>query len=286
MSDPKYQNLPYMAVGQPDAYESADLPESDQPATSVEQDPAIEQLVVDPKEAFEHFNKTTIDGTKANFSEEAAPGKVGYTVYYDGASMGERLNETVQQRLERLRAELKEIKDLAKIRTDEVSPKSMLTDVEAMQREVEAFSLAPIASSDKDTMAYGQLLTQLKNESTSSPTKKPKDDGKGEAGHTTYELQYIANVSQSAASANLESRLARIEAVIGNVEDTTVLSDRIGAESVVESMTAMSSKLHLLDEDNVNKLSARLQILLQTLNKVSSFLIHKLELFIHTRLRF
>lgn len=271
MADPKYQSLPYIAVGQADIYETGDLPESDQVHfdTDVNED-TIETLVVDPKDAFRRFNKANIDSAGSNFSEEAVTGRRGYSVHYEILPSAEREEETILQKLQRLKSELKEIQDAVRlgIGKDEASPAAILSDVETLQQQIEAFGTEPIASGEKNDLAYGQLLNQLKTE-PSAKKKSSSKSTKAETGgdQTLYEL-HMNSTSQNAKEANLEARISQMERIVGFPDEQNVLRESGNARSVMDSLAVLSSKLHLLDEENVDKVSARLQILVQTLAKV------------------
>ena len=89
----------------------------------------------------------------------------------------------------------------------------------------------------------------------------------------SYELSVVADSLQAAKEASIEARLARLEDMVGGQSgDAPVLGESIGGQSVVDSVALLSSKIGLLDDDKVDKLSARLQILLQTLSKVGFLL--------------
>lgn len=275
MADPKYQCLPYIALDQPDVYETGDLPESDQVLQENDQhDSIVEQLLVDPKDAFKRFNKATVDNTGSNISEDLVSGRKGYSVHYEIVAPTERSEETVLQKLQRLKSELKEIQDVVKVGfSDEVNPATILADVELLQRQVESFSSQPVASSEKNELQYGQLLTQLNTEIKSDKTRPVSQDNKlgraVESDRILYELHSSANASSNAKEANLEARINQLEQLLGSTKDSLSVGNGAGPSSVMDSLTELSSKLYLLEEDNVDKLSARLQILLQTLTKVS-----------------
>ena len=276
MADPKYQNLPYIAVGQADVYETGDLPESDQALYETdEQQSDVETLLVDPKDAFKRFNKATVDATGSNFSEEAVAGRAGYSVHYEIIPPVNKDEETVLQKLQRLKSEIKEIQDAVKtgIIDEGVNPASVLSEVETLKHQVEEFATQPIASAEGNKTSYGQLLSQLRSGPTANK-QSPKKEGsrKGEASATpdqiSYELHMSGASSQSIKTADLEARISQMESILGSAGEHKMLNESSGANSAMDLLAVISSKLHLLDEDNVDKISARLQILLQTLNKV------------------
>lgn len=272
MADPKYQNLPYIAADQPDVYETGDLPESDQSQHVEEQDSVVETLMVDPKDAFKRFNKATVDSTGSNFSEDTVSGRTGYSVHYEVFPPREHQAESLLQKLQRLKCEMKELEDAAKVfSADEVSPAAIMSEVETLQKQLDSFASLSVASTEEHGRAYAQLLGHLK----AAPKKGSPKKGSGssgaatEANTTLYELNYVADSSQAAKEASLEARISQMEDLVGSRVGSSVLGEKLEGQTVMDSINLLSSKLGLLDDEKVDKLSARLQILLQTLSKVS-----------------
>lgn len=274
MADPKYQDLPYIAVGEPDLYETGDLPEADQGLVDdAEQDQIVESIAVDPKKAFRRFNKATVDGSGTDFSGDQR----GYSVHYELLPAGEE--ESILQKLQRIKSELKQINDSVKTNFNDpdVNPASILSEVESLQKDVDGISLSSIASQDANTAGYNKLLAELTSVASKSSPKK------GTAGSSaqgaTFELNYAPDAVVSAKGANLEARVAQLESLIGQPGDDKILAESVGGQTVMDAVATLSSKLHLLDEDKVDKLSARLQVLLQSLNKVGYTAIPKLIIY-------
>jgi len=185
MADPKYQSLPYVAVDQPDVYESADLPESEQALeNTTDVDEVVERFAVDPKDAFNRFNKAAIDSSSSNFSEEAIPGRAGYSVRYEIISSDEKAEESLTQKIQRLKQELKEIEELSKLELSrEVNPTTIISEVESLKKQIDAFSnssSAYVGSLDSNDVAYGQLLSQLKISSSGKGDTKGKTNTNGQ----------------------------------------------------------------------------------------------------------
>lgn len=264
MADPKYQNLPYLAVGEPDVYETGDLPEADQMLVEdPEQDSTVENLAVDPKQAFKRFNKATVDSSGTDFSG----GQRGYSVHYELLPDGEE--ESLLQKLQRIKCELKQISDTVKtnFKDADVNPASILSEVESLQKDIDGVSLSSIASHDANNSAYSKLLTELKSVTPKASPKRGKA-AESSAQGATFELNYVPVTAVSSKEANLEARIAQLEAALGQPVDDKLLAESTGGQTIMDSVAILSSKLHLLDEDKVDKLSARLQVLLQSLNKV------------------
>jgi len=94
-----------------------------------------------------------------------------------------------------------------------------------------------------------QTVKSLKGESESDPNQ------------AMFELHYSPDVAMVAKEANIDARITKLEQMLGQGEAGS-------SEPVLDMLSSISSKVHLLEEDNLDKLSARLQILLQTLDKV------------------
>ena len=282
MADPKYQNLRYIAVGQADVYETGDLPESDQAFYETdEHQGTVETLLVDPKDAIKRFNKATIDSSGSNFSEEAVAGRKGYSVHYEIFPPVHKDEETVLQRVQRLKYELKEVQEAAgKICDDEVNPTTILTEVEELQHQLELFSTHSSAVGNKHDEKYGQLLNQLKAGAPArqSPKKssQPTTSHDTEPNKTVFEL-HMNSTPHAEKEAHLEARISQLEMLLGSASDQKMLAESVGTNSLMDTLQLLSSKMHLLDEDNVNKVSARLQILLQTMSKVKLPILNRLH---------
>lgn len=272
MADPKYKNLPYISLGEKDVYESEDLPEAEQAiAEDTTEDGSVEKLMVDPKDAFARFNKATVDARRVNFSDEVGTtgsARSGYSVNYEVYPPGERTGESLLQRLQCLKCELKELEDLSKTSFDQaesVSPAYILSEIEQLQKAVTDFSEG--RSPKAETAAYEKLLNMLK----SSPAKPSPSKGKsaGTANEVLYELRYSANVAKAERDANLDARISQLEQLLGSLPDqASALADVSGHDSVMDTLASLTTKVSLLDEDKIDKVTARLQLLHQSLNKV------------------
>merc|ERR1712126_110249 len=122
--DPKYAHLPGIDAGQPDVFETSDLPESDQPdpaaptATSGAGDAGddqVETLKVDVKDIYGKFKDKRVDATNANFSENVS-GRGGYESAIQLQINLDRSNETLEMRFKRLQLEMHELsEDLSRV---------------------------------------------------------------------------------------------------------------------------------------------------------------------------
>ena len=69
MADPKYANLPGLALDQPDVYETSDLPEVDQFDDKFVDDDVVETLHITATEAFGKFKSKQLDTKNVDFSD-------------------------------------------------------------------------------------------------------------------------------------------------------------------------------------------------------------------------
>ena len=115
MIDPKYAHLPGIDAGQPDVFETSDLPESDQPdptpaSANASTDQAggdaadqVETLKVDVKDVYGRFKDKRVDASKVDFSDNVgASTRSGYDNAVELQINMDRSNETLEMRFKRL----------------------------------------------------------------------------------------------------------------------------------------------------------------------------------------
>jgi len=279
MADPKYKNLPYIAAEEQDVYETEDLPEADQTVlTPAEGDDVVESIMVDPKDAFLRFNKATIDSRFTDFSERAGKGNRGLGVSYEILPQCNSSAETVEQKLQRLKCEIRELQELSSTRFDQTdaSPVAILSEIEQLQHQVASFSEPSLALAGVGNKgeSYSMLLNQLRaSQKKGSPTKAATASCQPNANEVQYELRYTADSMTAGLEGTLEARISQLERVVGSQPNVvSAINEGTGQANVMDALATMTSKLQLLDEDKVDKLSARYQLLLQSLNKVRNVL--------------
>merc|ERR1712141_520744 len=114
MADPKYANLPGIAIDQPDLYETDDLPESDQHLDfDVEETDAVETLHISATEAAGKFKGKQLETSNVDFSDRIRRSKqkgyIAWTGDYELAAKDE--DENIEQRYQRLNCEVRQLLD-------------------------------------------------------------------------------------------------------------------------------------------------------------------------------
>merc|ERR1712110_697695 len=114
MADPKYANLPGIAIDQPDLYETDDLPESDQHLDfDVEETDAVETLHISATEAFGKFKGKQLETSSVDFSDRIRRSKqkgyIAWTGDYELVAKDEE--ENIEQRYQRLNCEVRQLLD-------------------------------------------------------------------------------------------------------------------------------------------------------------------------------
>jgi dynactin-2 len=136
--------------------------------------------------------------------------------------------------------------------------------------------------SDPHGALQKKLISQLEvfKQVSESPAAKPSS-GKGKPATTAvssgdqivYELYYkpeMAKFQQSKQAAEIQRRLEKLEAVVGNdPESLSVLSSSTSQRGLLESVSLLTSKLTLLDSTQLDQVEGRLQALSVRLNQIS-----------------
>ncbi|XP_038076444.1 dynactin subunit 2-like [Patiria miniata] len=295
MADPKYANLPGIDT-QPDVYETTDLPEDDQQQEVEElKSESVEQLSVDPNTAFGKFKDKKLVSGKIDFSDRVSHSRrTGYYVprtEYEILEEGTEVKETPVQKFQRLQHEIRELSDeveqLKQTAEDSKSPSvtsiSLIQQVGVLQEQLYGLHLEKILGSDAMIEAADpqgtlpkKLVSQLeayKNLSVQSSGKSPaKSDQKAQDGCITYELHYNpeqAKFAQLSKASELEQRLARLEAVIGqDPQKLSFLTADTSSKCLTEAVTQLQAQISLLDPIQLDHADARIQGLLQHLSQV------------------
>jgi len=280
MADPKYVNLPGIALDQPDSYETPDLPESDQyidfsgslggggggrggsgsgePGEDDEpENPHIERPSLSVESAFERFRLMRLDGAAVDFLKNRGYGSDGFNGNFAESDRGK---ETLGQRLARLKLEVKELGEEFK-----ASPAAAQKDTSQIQDlhqlEKELTNLVNCRTSPDSIM--------LKNKLESFP--EAADRGKA----LQYELLLEKKLSGAGGNnlgqkaVEMESRIQRLEQVLGTSKDSLAsLGLQKKNTSVLGALTVLHTKLSLLEPSHIEILEAKLSSVLQKVNSI------------------
>lgn len=298
MADPKFAGLPGIAVGEPDIYETSELPEDEQHITRDDTDSeSVAKITAKPEEIFDKFKGKYLDSSAVDFSDKLDRSKqMGYYVdktEYELAGEGRKERETPQQKCQRIQVEMRELlEEIKQIQvavkdeamTEKANPVVLAKQVEYLQKQLSDLQLESILGSetiidgsDPQGALHRKLISQIEAfkplASASTGKTSAKTDAVPSKDCVTYELYYKpeqVKFSQSAKVADLEARLERLEAVLGSeTEVLTCLSNDTSGKGLVEVSKILNSKLTLLEASTLDQVEARLQAMNQKLNQIA-----------------
>ncbi|XP_030750200.1 dynactin subunit 2 [Sitophilus oryzae] len=287
MADPKYADLPGIAQDEPDVYETSDLPESEQADNfyETENDP-VERIHLSSAEAYSKFKGKFLNATNVDFSERVSKHiRTGYDATsgnWDLAGQGQQ--ETPIQKYQRLQCEMKElleeVNNLSKDKSD--ATQDCLVPTEQVEQSLKLLADLKLEESlgeeivskitDPEGAQIKKLLAQLeqfKQNISGKEGTKPKniDDG------IVYQFKYRpehAKLQQTARISELESRLHRLESVLGSSSDKlSRLTVATNKESLLEAAQYLSATASLLDSSQLDHIEGRLSALAQKLESIS-----------------
>nr|Q9PTG6.1 RecName: Full=Dynactin subunit 2; AltName: Full=p50 dynamitin [Gallus gallus]AAF13996.1 dynamitin [Gallus gallus] len=288
MADPKYADLPGIARNEPDVYETSDLPEDDQAEFEAELEEltstSVEHLIINPNAAFEKFKDKRLGTDGVDFSDRISKSRTtGYeSGEYEILGEGLGAKETPQQRYQRLQHEVQElIRDVEQIQSavkesaaeEELTPMALARQLEGLKQQLVSCHLqkllgptAAIDFADPEGALAKRLQQQLEVPSVkkAAPAKSPPKAPGPTTDALTFELFWRRpeqdQFSQTAKIAELEKRLAQLEAMV-RCEPDSQNPLLVGAEgtSLVETVQILQAKVNILDAAVLDQVEARLQ---------------------------
>ncbi|RZC32162.1 dynactin subunit 2, partial [Asbolus verrucosus] len=287
MADPKYADLPGIAHDEPDVYETNDLPESEQAADFFEdENDAIERIHISASEAFNKFKGKFLKANNVDFSERISKRiRTGYDARSgDWELVGEGEKETALQKYQRLQCEMKELlEEVTKLQNDkngeETSCLITSNQVEQGLKKLTDLKLeeslgADVISSISDPQGtqIKKLLSQLE-QFKASAREKPESQAESDGSSIVYQLSYRpeqARLAQTTRVAELESRLHRLESVLGTSNDKlTRLASATSKGTLMETAQYLSATASLLDSAQLDHIEGRLSCLQQKLDVIA-----------------
>ncbi|XP_057265663.1 dynactin subunit 2 [Pezoporus wallicus] len=295
MADPKYADLPGIARNEPDVYETSDLPEDDQAEFEAEEltSTSVEHLIINPNAAYEKFRDKRLGTEGVDFSDRIT--KTRTTGYESGEyeMVGEGLGakETPQQRYQRLQHEVQELaREVEQIQStvkeaaaeEELTPMALARQVEGLKQQLVSSHLekllgptAAIDFADPDGALAKRLLQQLEVAKCSkgTPGKSPAKTPVPTTDAITFELYWRPEqeqFAQSAKMAELEKRLAQLEATVRCEPDSqNPLLVGLKGTSLMETVQVLQAKVNILDVAMLDQVEARLQSVLGKVNEIA-----------------
>jgi len=281
MAQLKYGKMPEIDRSAPDVYETEDLPEVDQSQFDEDEgNDCVEEIKVSSDELFKKFRGKKLDSGNIDFSDRVSrSSRHGYIIPFDEYVSGiEKEVETPKQKFQRLQLEIHELaENLDKIekgvssvdnKTDNSSI-NLVKQVEYLQHQLTDLHVDKIVGLDATFMTgdpqgalQNRLLTEL--DAYQSKVATSKDDSNKEALQSvTYQLYYKpeqAKFSNNARLADVEQRIERLEATIGNNvgDKISPLCGDTANKSIVSAVALLSSKVKLLDPVQIDQVEARM----------------------------
>ncbi|CAG9865452.1 unnamed protein product [Phyllotreta striolata] len=288
MANPKYADLPGIAHDEPDVYETTDLPESEQSADFFEDetDP-IERIHISSGEAFDKFKGKYLDSANVDFSTRLGKrSRTGYdAVSGEWELRGSGEPENLVQKYNRLLCEMKEVlEEINELKAGKNEKANENCAVSSQKIEQSIKQLADLKLedtlgeqivqklSDPEGTQIKILLSQLE-QFKSSINERPESEVSGEESGITYKLDYRpqqASMAQMSRVADLESRIRKLETVIGEPSDKlTRLTAGFVKGSLFEVAEQLSATASLLDSAQLDHIEGRLGNLAQKLETIA-----------------
>uniref|UniRef100_A0A669Q6X3 Dynactin subunit 2 n=1 Tax=Phasianus colchicus TaxID=9054 RepID=A0A669Q6X3_PHACC len=283
------------ARNEPDVYETSDLPEDDQAEFEAEEltSTSVEHLIINPNAAFEKFKDKRLGTDGVDFSDRISKSRTtGYeSGEYEILGEGLGAKETPQQRYQRLQHEVQElIHDVEQIQSavkesaaeEELTPMALARQLEGLKQQLVSCHLqkllgptAAIDFADPEGALAKRLQQQLEVAKCkkAAPAKSPPKAPAPTADALTFELFWRPEqdqFSQAAKIAELEKRLAQLEAMVRCEPDSqNPLLVGLKGTSLVETVQILQAKVNILDAAVLDQVEARLQSVLGKVNEIA-----------------
>jgi len=292
MAQLKYDKLPGIDKSAPDVFETCDLPEVDQPHTEEDEgNDCIEEIKISSEALFNKFRGKELQADSVDFSDRVSrKPRYGYIIPFNEYEHGIQKDvETPKQKFQRLQLEIRELaEDLDKVEkgVSSVDDKgdsgsvNLVKQVEYLQQQLTDLHVDKIVGpdcqfipGDPQSALQKRLLTEL--DAYQNNVALPKDGAdKGSKDSVTYELYYKpeqAKFSNNARLADVEQRIERLEAAIGNnaVDKLSPLTAETNNKSILNAVALLSSKLKLLDAAQIDQVEARMHNLSTKLTQLN-----------------
>lgn len=286
MADPKYADLPGIAYDEPDVYETSELPESEQAADFYEEenDP-IEKIHITSDDAFNKFKGKYVDGTKVDFSSKIEKRiRTGYTAGSGDWEVVGRGQETPIQKYNRLQCEMKELlEEISEIQKNKSSEDlSCLVSTEKVEQSLKKLADLKLEQSlgeevvkklsDPQGIQIKKLISQIE-EYKATIHEKPESQVDTDLENIVYQFAYKpgqASLAQTSRIAELETRLNRLENVLGASNDKlTRLTVANSKGNLLETAEHLSATASLLDSAQLDHIEGRLGALAQKLEGIA-----------------
>ncbi|KAK9877061.1 hypothetical protein WA026_016087 [Henosepilachna vigintioctopunctata] len=286
MADPKYADLPGIALDEPDVYETNDLPESDQAADFYEKESdVVEKIHTTPDQAFNQFQGKYLNQRNLDFSDRISSTiRTGYAAASGNWELtGNGHKETPLQKYNRIQCELNELmEDVSKIQANKNDKIDCVITSEQIDDALKKLTSLKLEESlgtdvlsnitDPQGFLLKQLESQLETFSMISKEKPESQDQSDESG-IIYQINYrpeLARLKQTSRIAELETRIHHLESVLGaSNEQLNRLAAGTSKGSLLETAQHLASVANLLDSSQLDHIEGRLAALSQKLESIA-----------------
>eukprot|EP00095_Tigriopus_kingsejongensis_P008970 maker-scaffold334_size202906-snap-gene-1.31 protein:Tk08970 transcript:maker-scaffold334_size202906-snap-gene-1.31-mRNA-1 annotation:"dynactin subunit 2" len=291
--DPKYAQLPGIAVDQPDHYETtgSGLTEADQ-AWAQDSSDAIEVLHISTNEAFGLFKGKTLDGQGVDFSDRLKNTKYrqGYVAWSGDYEVDpEAKDETLMQKYQRLNCEVRELveelesaKDKDEAKKDQSQSLDVLVhQVQGLNEELASLNLEERLGRDTlkglydpEGLASAKMLAHLAALQTGTRSQANRSGEKSvDSSSVIYELLMkpdTAKLEHLERIAHMDKRLESLERTIGAApEQMSTLSMETNQKSVLGAIQVLSKRTALLEPAHLDHVEGRLAALQSKMNSIA-----------------
>lgn len=298
----KYANLPGIAFDQPDCYESADLPESDQPSRnrSIGEEVTssnVDIISVEPDEAFKRFDGKSLSLASTDFSHFPSV-RSGYQAWGEWDVIGRTAGtseepETPLQKYHRLQSEVQQLqqtfadlqiksqsKELTESFAGNLSLEDICRNLNVMDQTLKLLNCDSLIENAALNCTSSKTLAQLDQvldaglADTQPEAAKSIVKSEGSALNSlTYELTCGLDRKQSVSLQLMEKRLRSLEQLVGSGEKLSLLSGSTSSgcsirNNICEAVRMLSNKLLLMDASQWDQMDSRLNSIQEKLSGI------------------
>lgn len=287
MADPKYADLPGIAHDEPDVYEANELPESEQVADFYEEEnEPIEKIHISVGDAYNKFKDKFLNASNVDFSSRVGKKiRTGYDATNgDWELVGSGEKETPVQKYHRLQCEMKELLEEINETKKSKNEEEVNCLISTQQVEQSLRTLADLKLeeelgeeiiskiSDPQGAQLKKLMSQIEQYKAAikeKPESQVESDDSGIVYQFTYKPEQ-ASLAQTTRIAELETRLHKLESVLGASSDKlSRLTTAVSKGSLLETAEYLSATASLLDSSQLDHIEGRLGALAQKLEGIT-----------------
>lgn len=252
----KYANLPFVAVGEKDVFETDDLPEADQmPAREPLFDASVDVIACGTLEAFHKFKESTSETLeKVLFRSSDRIIKL----FYFQAS-----NESLLEKYNRLTEEIKEITEITAKDTNDLD-KDLVVKVDKLSEQLQELQLLRYDNSS--------TLKEMFDTIDRSETKLAEDED-NDRFQVRYKLWYRPErdgLKDMSKINSFEQRIKNIETILGaNDNKLAILNNCLKDKSLSETVQELRAKVSQLDQSSLERVDSRLHMITDKLNQIA-----------------